>query len=419
MRLVLTAVVFLCVTMQPAFAERRIALVIGNGAYEFSRLENPPNDARAVARSLRAVGFDVAEHVDADQKSMKRAIQAFGQRLRDGGEDAVGLFFFAGHGVQARDQNYLIPVGAAIGAEADLEIEAVSAQAVLAQMEGAGNAINIVVLDACRNNPFKRSFRSAIQGLARMDAPRGSLIAYATAPGDVASDGAGANSPFTSALVDAIAAPGLKVEDVFKRVRIRVLESTGQRQTPWESSSLTGDFFFSSGTAAPPGNVSPPPTAATGGSDRDALFWTSIKDSRDAADFDAYLTQFPQGTFAALARNRLAALRSAAAPQPPSTPKPDVRAPVADPATSKYDGQILPLSSSRLLTAADIRGLDTVHLRLARNEIFARNGRHFQDPELQRYFGQFKWYQPSTWNPKLTAIEEANVSFLKRAEDSR
>lgn len=203
--------------------ERRIALVIGNSAYNFSPLRNPVNDAKGMAIALKKLGFSVTLKTDADQRSMKESIRLFGKKLRSGG---VGLFYFAGHGLQVKGRNYLIPVGAKIESESDVEYEAVDAGRVLGKMEDAGNGLNIIILDACRNNPFGRSFRSAEKGLAKMDAPTGSILAYATAPGSVASDGPGKNGSYTSSLLKQMMTPGLKIEDVFKQVRIDVLKES-------------------------------------------------------------------------------------------------------------------------------------------------------------------------------------------------
>jgi formylglycine-generating enzyme required for sulfatase activity len=222
-------------------SERRTALVIGNGAYERSPLRNPVHDARAMADVLRTLGFDVAAREDLNEKEMKLAIRAFGQSLLKGG---VGLFYFAGHGVQVNGRNYLIPVGAAIDHERQVEYEGVDVGLVLAEMEYAKNRMNIVILDACRDNPFARGFRSGAKGLAAVDAPSGTLIAYATAPGAVASDGQGENGLYTGELVKVMEVPGLKIEDVFKQVRTAVKQATEGRQIPWESSSLEGDFYF-------------------------------------------------------------------------------------------------------------------------------------------------------------------------------
>ncbi|MBF0495742.1 MAG: caspase family protein [Deltaproteobacteria bacterium] len=222
--------------------ERRVALVIGNGGYQVSPLNNPVNDARAMSSTLTKLGFQVMEKVDVSEKEMKQAIDAFGDRIGQGG---VGLFYFAGHGMQVNGENYLIPVNARITSEQDVEYEAVRLGRVLAKMAAAGNRLNLVILDGCRDNPFKRSFRSAAKGLALVDAPSGTLIAYATSPNKTASDGPDQeNGLYTEKLLKYMQMPGLKVEDVFKRVRQEVQNVSGKDQTPWEASSLVGDFYF-------------------------------------------------------------------------------------------------------------------------------------------------------------------------------
>ncbi|TDQ82546.1 formylglycine-generating enzyme required for sulfatase activity [Dongia mobilis] len=241
----------------PAAAEPRVALVIGNGAYDatLGPLANPARDAALVAASLEQVGFSVRILADADLKGMKRAISEFGQRLLAAGPDATGLFYFAGHGVQIEGVNYLLPLAATIATEADAEMEAVNADWVLKQMEFAGNRVNIVILDACRNNPLSRGLRSVTRGLARMDAPTGSFIAYATAPGEVALDGSDGNSPYSAALAAAIQGPPVPLEEMFRNVRVAVMAATGRRQVPWDSSSLTGAFYFSAAVEAAPAAV--------------------------------------------------------------------------------------------------------------------------------------------------------------------
>ncbi|MDP6094199.1 MAG: caspase family protein, partial [SAR324 cluster bacterium] len=219
----------------------RSALVIGNADYESAPLRNPVNDAREIAKTLRGLGFSVQLLEDASQKQMKRAIDRFGEQLRDGG---VGLFYYSGHGIQVSGRNYLVPLKAEIASEQDVEYESVDAGRVLAKMDAARNGMNLVILDACRNNPYARSFRSASQGLATLNAPSGTFIAYATAPGSVASDGTGRNGLYTGELVRHMNTPGLKLEEVFKRVRADVQEKSGNAQVPWDASSLTGDFFF-------------------------------------------------------------------------------------------------------------------------------------------------------------------------------
>lgn len=250
-RLILALLMILGLSSQLAAAEPRLALVIGNSKYgqELGRLPNPANDAELMAATLGKLGFKVTRLIDADQKQMKRAISDFGSALIAAGPDAAGLFFFAGHGVQIAGENYLIPLAAKIEKEADAELEAVPANWILKQMEYAGNRLNIVILDACRNNPMARSMRSASRGLARMDAPKGSFIAYSTAPGDVAADGDGKNSPYTQALARAMLQPGIAIEETFRNTRVDVLKATGEKQVPWESSSLTGAFFFQQGPA--------------------------------------------------------------------------------------------------------------------------------------------------------------------------
>jgi caspase domain-containing protein len=249
-------------TVAPAAEARRVALVIGNGAYESAPLRNPINDARDVAQALRELGFDVAHGENLGRDDMKRRIRSFGERLR-GGSD-VALFYYAGHGVQVKGTNYLVPVDAKVQREEEVEYEGVEAGFVLAQMEADSSRVNIVILDACRNNPFTRSFRSAANGLAALDAPRGTLIAYATGPGSTASDGTARNGLYTQELLKQMRSPGLSVEDVFKRVRVAVLAQTAGRQTPWESSSLTGDFRFVNGRPLPPEIVIPASKFARG-----------------------------------------------------------------------------------------------------------------------------------------------------------
>jgi uncharacterized caspase-like protein len=221
--------------------ERRIALVIGNSSYKTSPLRNPVKDARAMAKGLAATGFKVTVVEDASETAMRRAIRAFGDELLAGG---VGLFYYAGHGMQVRGRNYLIPVNADIEREDEVEDQAVDANLVLGKMDSAKNSLNLMILDACRNNPFARAFRSSARGLAQMDAPSGTLVAFATAPGSVASDGDGDNGLYTKHLLANMTRPGLPIEQVFKEVRIGVGRDTGDRQVPWESSSLRGNFFF-------------------------------------------------------------------------------------------------------------------------------------------------------------------------------
>ncbi len=222
--------------------EKRYALIIGNAAYDDSPLKNPTNDAKSIAAALKAKGFEVVLCTDVNQTDMKKAIRTFGEQLHNNG--GIGLFYYAGHGMQVGVNNYLIPVGANIMKEQDVEFEAVDLGRILSEMEYARNGLNIVILDACRDNPFK-STRGGDKGLATTSAPIGTFIAYATSPGSVAADGDGTNGLYTQELLKAINEPNAPIETVFKKVRISVLQKSNNLQTPWENSSITGDFYFS------------------------------------------------------------------------------------------------------------------------------------------------------------------------------
>jgi len=228
-----------------AATEQRRALVIGNSAYSSGPLKNPVNDASDMATMLRKLGFIVTLKRNAGLQEMEEAIEEFGNKLKRGG---VGLFYYAGHGVQVNGVNYLLPVGAKINKEADVRFKAVDAGKVLAEMENANNGLNIVILDACRDNPFGKTFRSASRGLAIVsNAPVGTFISYSTGAGQVARDGEARNSPYTSALLQYMQEPGVPITDVFINVRQKLRKETGQ--VPWELSSLEGKFYFVPGSA--------------------------------------------------------------------------------------------------------------------------------------------------------------------------
>lgn len=231
----------LILSPQLTYAEKRIALVIGNANYRDAPLTNPVNDALDISEALKKTGFEVEYHTNIDRRQMREAIRSFGEKLR---KADIGLFYFAGHGIQIKGRNYLIPLAVDVHAADEVQDESIDTSAVLRKMESAGNAVNIVILDACRNNPFARSFRSLESGLARMDGPVGSFIAYATAPGSVAADGSGRNGVYTGQLLEALRQPGLTIEQTFKRVRNGVKNVTAGQQIPWESSSLMGEFVF-------------------------------------------------------------------------------------------------------------------------------------------------------------------------------
>lgn len=288
----------------PADKSPRVALVIGNSNYlHTGKLANPVNDASIVAASLRKVGFTVIEHHDLPFQPMRRALRDFTDRLQSAGPDAVGFLYYAGHGVQVDGANYILPVNAEVTRESDVAIEAITASSIMSGLKEAGNRLNIVILDACRNNPFRSSFRSATRGLARVDAPTGSFVGFSTAPGDVAADGNTDNSPYAAALSLAIVEPGLKLEDVFKRVRQHVFTATDQRQVPWESSSVFGDFYFA-GASNAAGSQS-----GLGLSDA-ASTWQGIAQTESIAVLDAFIVRFGDTAFGDLARARRAEVAS-------------------------------------------------------------------------------------------------------------
>lgn len=232
-------------TPLPKILEKRIALVIGNSQYKEAPLQNPVNDARAIEIALQRLGFDVMRYENASQREMKKAIDTFGHRLKN---YQVGLFFYSGHGAQVKGENYLIPVDTVPTSENDVEYDCVNAERVLGKMEDAGSKVNIIILDACRNNPFEKSWTKSTKGkgLAFMNAPTGSLIAYATSPGNVAfDDPSKQNSPYTSALLHYLERPDITILQMFQFVRKMVIQETEKQQTPWESTSLIGDFYLS------------------------------------------------------------------------------------------------------------------------------------------------------------------------------
>ena len=297
-------------TLMPAqaAAEKRIALLIGNGGYDFAPLSNPVNDVQDMGAALKGAGFEVMLKENLDAQSMKVAIREFGDKMKLN-KDAAGFFFFAGHGVQVNGKNFLLPVGRAYKSEQDVEDYAIDINFVMQRLEEASNRISVVILDACRNNPFyvkkSRSISSSYKGLAPMDAPSGSLVAFSTAPGTEASDGNGRNGLYSKYLLSNIRIPGLTIEQIFKRTRDGVERESGGHQSPREESSLKGDDFF----IFPLEGVSIATPVI--GNAADIAYWETIKQSSFVNDFKSYLKDFPQGTFVSLAQNRVAEFTSA------------------------------------------------------------------------------------------------------------
>ncbi len=318
-----------------ALAEKRVALVVGNGAYEHTAaLANPVNDAKDMAAALRALGFEVFEGLDLTEADFARKVRDFARAAR--GADAA-LFYYAGHGLQVEGRNYLVPVDARLSDEADLRFEALELSDVVELMERASPA-SLVFLDACRDNPLAQGLARSLgasrstsvgRGLARLDSGVGTLIAYATQPGAVAADGRGRNSPFTAALVEHLATPGLEVNQLLNRVRQTVVAATDQKQIPWTHSSLTGDFYLSPperselaatehDQPAPASDASAVIQAPSGFDERqlELEFWQSVKESEDWQDFQAYLDHYgADGTFTELAERRRDVIKSREAQQ--------------------------------------------------------------------------------------------------------
>jgi uncharacterized caspase-like protein len=299
-------------------AGRRVALVVGVSKYEHAAiLPNTLNDAQDMTVALKRLGFDVETVLDPSRPALEAAVRRYGDRSA-GAEASV--FHYSGHALEAGGRNWLLPAPANINSERDLRFEAIDLGTVLEQTDGAAQT-SIVFLDACRDNPFARRIagagRGLSRGLARVDmTASGVLVAFATAPGQVALDGVASrtNSPFTAALLSQIGTAGLEIKALLVRVTKEVVEATNGKQRPWQNSSLESEFYF----VPAPASAAPPvtPSATT----LEAVFWDSIKGSHDPADFQAYLTQFPTGTFAQLARNRLDMLQRKAPADPAMAP---------------------------------------------------------------------------------------------------
>jgi hypothetical protein len=246
-----------------ALGESRMALVIGNSSYRsVATLKNPANDAAAVSGVLTNAGFEVISVTDLTQGDMRRAIRDFAQKVGEKGADTIALVFYAGHGLQVDGENFLVPIDARIERESDVAIETMRLADVMNSLASAPSKIRIVMLDACRNNPFE-ALKAGGKGLAIVDAPAGTIVAYSTAPGSEAQDGAGRNSPYTAAFLKAVKQPEMQIEQLFKRVRVLVNDVTDGKQIPWETSSLTSDFWFFPVSAAPAKKFDLPPAASS------------------------------------------------------------------------------------------------------------------------------------------------------------
>jgi formylglycine-generating enzyme required for sulfatase activity len=295
----------------------RFALVIGNAKYEhISQLKNANADAVDMAAALRSLGFDVLEGVDQNKKQMEKLIQEFGDKLyRNKG---IGVFFYAGHGVQSNNNNFLIPINADIPNENDIEYEAVNLGRLLKRFDTAKNELNIIILDACRNNPFAKEWSSyrdvnADEGLAKLSAPKGTVLFYSTEPGKVASDGAGRNGLFTEVLLENIKKPNLEFDALSKAVTRGVAAKSKQTQIPYKEGTSFSDFYFAGETATNPVLPSPvgktneaePEIVAKDAAAREREAWELVVNSTDVGDFRSFLTEFPNGNYAGKAKIRM------------------------------------------------------------------------------------------------------------------
>lgn len=323
-------------------AEKRVALVIGNATYEHAgELANPLNDADDIAGKLETLGFEVVKGTDLDFTGMRRTVRDFVNSLKDAD---IALFYYAGHGLQVRGRNYLVPVDAQLRSENDIDFEAMPISLVMSAMERLSKT-NLIFLDACRNNPLARNLarsmgtRSASvgNGLARIGSGVGTLVSFSTQPGNVALDGEGRNSPFTAALVEHLGHPGEDISQSLVRVRVDVLRATGGQQIPWENSSLTGKVILKQQQ-----------TSTTGGTPDlqiELAYWNSIKDATDEEYFESYLSQYPNGKFAAIARLKLQDLKrpETSGKEPAERPEPVESNPSADPQVSALQPQDVPI----------------------------------------------------------------------------
>jgi uncharacterized caspase-like protein len=276
----------------------RLALVIGNANYaSLGRLANPRRDAQLMAERLKQLGFEITEKRDRGLKEMSDDVEQFSRKVRDRGNDTVAVLYYAGHGLESDGVNYLVPVNAEIKRRSDVASQSLSVKRIADRLASAGNGLNILILDACRDNPFPESVAPrGVIGLVPMGAVLGVFVASATGSGKTAFDGDDGHSPYARALAEAITSPGEKLEDVFKSVRRQVRLATGDQQIPWESTSLELDFYF----------VPPPPAPSPA-----AQLLAAAKETGNAALFDLLLDRFPDSPEAAEARDAVAKLRAA------------------------------------------------------------------------------------------------------------
>jgi uncharacterized caspase-like protein len=300
----------LCFVACTAFAqqkEQRVALVIGNSAYKSSPLKNPANDALDISLKLKNLNFEVITKINLTTKQIGGALREFKGKLSPG---AVALFFYAGHGLQIKGENYFPTVDADISAEEDVPNQSLSTKQLMNVLEDSKTRLNLVFLDACRDNPYARSFRNAGGGLAKLDAPSGTLISFATRPGSVASDGAGKNGLYTENLLKIMDLKNMPIEQALKQVVKNVKTSSNGRQEPWMEGSIEGDFYFITEQDTSVTSIGKPPapsqtTTLETAQDGDSLFWAEVKSNASKEYLNAYLLKFPKGRYIELAKIEL------------------------------------------------------------------------------------------------------------------
>jgi uncharacterized caspase-like protein len=401
-----------------AEAAKRLALVIGIDAYrEVPALQKAVGDAGAIADKLAGLGFDVRKVIDADRRALNVELANFYGRISPG--DTV-LVHFSGHGVEIGGQNYLLPADIPLpesGQTDLLKSEALSLSTLVETLGDKGAAVRLLIIDACRDNPFARSGKRSLgtaRGLASIEPTKGTFIMYSAAAGQAALDRLGDSdtqptSVYTRVLLQWMDKPGLPLRDLAASVREDVenlSKSVGHEQRPAYYDDLPRDFAFapsSGGTSEPP----PAQPPATGITEQQAYAMAQSIDT--PAGWDAFLAQYPNGAFAAFARAAREKSLAALAPPPASEPPPP-----AD--TRDVGGFIFPDSDRRLLKAGELAGLSKSELRIARNEIYARHGRKFVDAKLRAYFSQFAWYRPRYKDVQLNDIEQRNVSLIQSYE---
>jgi len=421
--IVLAAILF---GITAARADRRVALVIGIGAYKnLSTLANPVSDAKAVAASLRGRGFEVFEHYDPVRGDLLNALEDFQAAASNA---SVALVYYAGHGMELAGDNVLAPIDTEVTCEPRQARRTVK---IADLFEALGQAKNqVVLLDACRNDPFPQcasrgtASGSGFRGLQRVAASDTSLIiANATLSGQLAADGdAGAHSPFATALLSRFDADGgAPLRDMLDRTARDVRETTGGTQIPEISTQggapdicLNPECNQSIASNQSASTTIPP--ASTGGAADDKGAYEAAIAVGSCGALEAFVNAYPSSFYASLARERAAA--SCAAPSQEEQQQASVE-PQAQPERGYGEGFIFPDSGERRLTRDELAPLSVEQLRIARNEIFARNGRFFRDESLKTYFSQYSWYQPNSWDPPLNATEKYNVRAIQQEEKRR